>query len=276
MYLFNRGIAFSLCTGLLRNHSGQDHQPPENSDQHAQEVDEQGLEVVVAKHLAVLQKGDLLQNAGLHGGQGQPVDEEPQEDVPRQTLAAQSGAAARVPEGDETCQPLQTEEHGGNETQPGVQAVEVVDAALVVVLEGGPDAEDPQRQGQQLQAQVPRLAVLLAPAQGLVDQDGLAGNEEEAPDHERRVQVEDEVLVGGVPGQPAPELDGPGEHQHDGHHSQGVHRVAHRLRPHAVRRHYGHAFLLRLLVLPRCARTRRWPEVPSFHRAPTPSPLVRL
>lgn len=203
------------------------------------EVDEQRLCAVLGQaQWRALHEGELLEEAQLRGADGEHEDEEAEDGVPRQRSAPGGGGGAREEVGEEPGGPLEAVEGDGGDADPGVQRVEVWDAALDVELEDGVDAEDARGEARGVQRQVHLLPGVAGERERAVAEDGLSAKDDGAEDHEHGVDVEDERLVLGAEGEAAAEVDAPQEHQHDGARCQDVRHQ--RARVHRTTLRLGH------------------------------------
>ncbi|PAN33176.1 hypothetical protein PAHAL_6G001300 [Panicum hallii] len=196
------------------------------------EVDEHRLGAVLGQAQGrALQEGELLEEAELRGADGEREDEEAADRVPWHGPAPGGRRGARVEEGEEARGPLERVEGDGGDADPGVERVEVGDAALDVELEDRVDAEGAGGEARGVQRQVRLLPGVAGEREGAVAQDGLAAEDDGAEEHEHGVDVEDELLVvEGAEGQAAAEVDAPEQHQHGGGHGQEVRHQRARVR----------------------------------------------
>jgi hypothetical protein len=160
------------------------------------EVDEHRLGSVLGQAQGrCLQEGELLEESELRGADGEHEGEKAEERVPGHGGAPCGPARAGKEEGEEAGEPLDSVEGDGEDAEPGVEGVEVGDAALHVELEDGVDAEGADREARGVQRQVRLLPGVAVDGKRPVAQDGFSGEDDEADDHEHWVDVEDESFV---------------------------------------------------------------------------------
>lgn len=229
----NRRVTLWFWHLSLGSDCGNDDCSSEEHDDEGREVDQERLGAVLVE-AGALQEGELLQEPELRRRQRQDVDEEPEQHVPRQSPAPHARRRPRVEERHEPEYPLNPVQRNGSDPEPGVQAVEVGDPALVVELEGAVDPDGAENDGDRVEDQVGQLRrVVVYFRKYLVDHYRFTAKDDVTDQHKNWVNVEDEVLVDRVEGEPAAEVDAPDEHHDRRRRAQRVRRVRERRRLHA-------------------------------------------
>lgn len=214
----------------------------EQHNNNGREVDQQRLRPKLITHNPSrrrLQEGELLQEPKHGSPNSQRKQHEPRRSMPRHGRPpGLRPGQPREEEGEKPGEPLDEIEREHGDPEPGVERVEVRDGGLGVVLEDGVQARPAHGQAQQVERQVDLLAGLVGRGgreeggRVAVEEDGLGRHGDRAQEHERRVDVEDELLVlAGAEGEAAAEADAPEEDEGYGCQREDVHRQHQRRRP---------------------------------------------